>query len=69
MLAVSLPVTLPIKEMKDLILFDDVVDKIHFVVAQATAGKPKQNKEKTKKKKKAFPHEACSSYAEIAPTT
>lgn len=54
MLAVPLPVTLPIKEMKDLILFDDVVDKIHFVVAQATAGKPKQNKQKPKKKKKSF---------------
>lgn len=68
MLAVSVPVTLPIKEMKDLIPFDDVVDKIHFVVAQATAGKPKQKKPKTGKKR-ASSHETRSSHAEIAPTT
>lgn len=62
MLVVPVPVTLPIKEMTDLIPFDDVVDKIHFVVAKATAGKAKQKKQKQGKK------QVCSSYAEIAPT-
>lgn len=54
MLAVPVPVALPFKEMKDLIPFDNVMDKIHFVVAKATAGKPKAKETKTEREKKLF---------------
>lgn len=39
MLAVSLPINLPLSEITDLTPFDDIIDKIHFVVANAIAGK------------------------------
>lgn len=71
MLAVSIPVTFPIKDVEDLTPFDDIVDKIQFVVAQATAGKPKETKTGVGGGGvgEAFSHQARSSYAEIAPTT
>lgn len=41
-MAVPLPIKLPLSDMTDLAPFDDITDKIHFVLAKAIAGKKKK---------------------------